>query len=42
MICNFTNKQTTLVWKDGLKVLGQMNMEEVLYKLRMEGAGNGQ
>ena len=42
MICNLTNKQTTLVWKDGLKVLGQMNMNEVLDKLRMEGVENGQ
>ena len=36
---NFKNRQTILVWKDGLKELGQMNMEEVLDKIRMEGKG---
>ncbi|MDA8055499.1 MAG: hypothetical protein M0Z77_07620 [Thermoplasmatales archaeon] len=39
---NFTHRQTTLVWKDGLKVIGQMSMEEVLDRLRMEGLRNGQ
>ncbi|MDA8056027.1 MAG: hypothetical protein M0Z77_10350 [Thermoplasmatales archaeon] len=39
---NFVQRQTTLVWKDGLKVLGQIDMEEVFDRLRMEGKGNGQ
>ena len=39
---NSKHRQTVLVWKDGLKELGQMNMEEVLDKMRMEGTGNGQ
>ncbi len=40
--CNFKNRQTILVWKDGLMELGQMNMEEVLDKIRMEGRENEQ
>ena len=40
--CNSKHKQTVLVWKDGLKELGQMDMDEVLDKIRMEGTGNGQ
>ena len=40
MSCNFRNRQTALVWKDGLKELGQMDMEEVRDKIRMEGREN--
>ena len=40
--CNIKNRQTILVWKDGLKELGQMNMEEVMDKIRMEGRENEQ
>ena len=40
--CNIKNRQTALVWKDGLKELGQMNMEEVLDKIRVEGMENEQ
>ena len=39
--CSIKNRQTILVWKDGLKELGQMDMEEVLDKIRMEGRENG-
>ena len=39
--CNSTHRQTVLVWKDGLKELGQMDIEEVLDKIRMEGKENG-
>ena len=39
---NSKHRQTVLVWKDGLKELGQMNMEEVLDKIRMEGRENEQ
>ena len=38
--CNSKHRQTVLVWKDGLKELGQVNMEEVLDKMRMEGREN--
>ena len=38
--CNSTHRQTILVWKDGLKGLGQRNLEEVLDKIRMEGWEN--
>lgn len=38
--CNIKNRQTILVWKDSLKELGQMNMDEVLDKMRMEGREN--
>ena len=40
--CNSTHRQTVLVWKDGLKELGQRNLEEVLDKIRMEGRENGE
>ncbi len=40
--CNFGHRQTTLVWKDGLKELGQRNLEEVLDEIRMERMENGQ
>jgi hypothetical protein len=38
--CNIKNRQTILVWKDGLKELGQMNLEEVLNAIKMEGREN--
>ena len=38
----FSKPRVLLVWKDGLKELGQMDMDEVLDKIRMEGTGNGQ
>ena len=37
---NFTDRQTILVWKDGLKEIGQRNLEEVLDVMRMEGREN--
>ena len=40
--CNIRNRQTILLWKDGLKELGQRSLEEVLDKVRMEGMGNEQ
>ena len=40
--CNIKNRQTILVWKDGLKELGQRSLEEVLEGIRMEGRENGQ
>ena len=40
--CNIKNRQTILVWKDGLKELGQRNLDEVLDEIRMEGGENGQ
>jgi hypothetical protein len=40
--CSGIHRQTTIVWKDGLKELGQMNLEEVLDKIRMEGKENGE
>ncbi len=40
--CNFKNRQTILVWMDGLKVLGQRSLGEVLDKVRMEGRENGE
>ena len=42
MSCNFKNQQTILVWKDGLKELGQRSLEEVLEEIRMEGRENEQ
>ena len=42
MSCNIKNRQTVLVWKDGLKELGQMDMEEVRDKIRMEGREHGE
>ena len=38
--CNIKNRQTILVWKDGLKVLGQRNLDEVLNAIKMEGREN--
>ena len=35
--CNIKNRQTILVWKDGLKELGQRNLEKVLEGIRKEG-----
>ena len=40
--CNIKNRQTILVWKDGLKELGQMNLEEVLNAIKMEGRENSE
>ena len=40
--CNSTHRQTVLVWKDGLKELGQRSLEEVLEEIRMEGRENEQ
>jgi hypothetical protein len=40
--CNIKNRQTILVWKDGLKELGQRSLDEVLDKNRMEGRENGE
>ena len=40
--CNIKNRQTILVWKDGLKELGQRSLEEVLEGIRMEGRENGE
>lgn len=37
---NSTHRQTILVWKNGLKELGQRNLEEVLDGIRMEGREN--
>ena len=39
--CNFKNRQTILVWKDGLKELGQRNLDEVLNAIKMGGRENG-
>jgi hypothetical protein len=33
---NSKHRQTVLVWKDGLKELGQRSLEEVLEGIRME------
>ncbi len=41
MRCNVAYRQTVLAWKDGLKILGQRSMEEVVDEMRMEGKGNG-
>jgi hypothetical protein len=38
--CNIKDRQTMLVWKDGLKELGQRSLEEVLEETRMEGREN--
>ena len=40
MGCNSTHRQTILVWKGGLKELGQRSLDEVLDKIRMEGREN--
>ena len=40
--CNSTHRQTVLVWKDGLKELGQRSLEEVLEEIRKEGRENEQ
>jgi hypothetical protein len=40
--CNIKNRQTILIWKDGLMELGQRNLEEVLEAIRMEGRENGE
>ena len=40
--CNIENRQTILVWKDGLKALGQRNLDEVLNAIKMEGRENEQ
>ena len=40
--CNIKNRQTILVWKDGLKGLGQRNLGEVLEAIRKEGRENGE
>ena len=40
--CNIKNRQTILVWEDGLKGLGQRNLDEVLDEIRMEGKENGE
>ena len=42
MSCNFKNRQTILVWKDGLKELGQRSLDEVMDEIRMEGRENEQ
>ena len=42
MSCNFKNRQTILVWKDGLKELGQRSLAEVLEETRMGGRENGE
>ena len=39
---NSEHRQTILVWKDGLKELGQRSLDEVLDKIRMEGRENGE
>ena len=38
--CNIKNRQTILVWKDGLKELGQRSLDEVMDEIRMEGREN--
>ena len=38
--CNSTHRQTVLVWKDGLKELGQRNLEDVLDAMKMGGREN--
>ena len=40
--CNIKNRQTILVWKDGLKELGQRSLYEVLNAIKMEGRENGE
>ena len=40
--CNIENRQTILVWKDGLKELSQRSMDEVLNAIKMERRENGQ
>ena len=40
--CNIKNRQTMLVWKDGLMELGQRSLEEVMDEIRMEGRENGE
>jgi hypothetical protein len=40
--CNIENRQTILVWKDGLKELGQRSLDEALEGIRMEGRENGE
>lgn len=42
MSCNIKNRQTILVWKDGLNILGQRNLDEVLDAIRMEGKENAE
>ena len=42
MSCNIKDRQITIVWKDGLKELGQRNLDEVLDAIRMEGRENGE
>jgi hypothetical protein len=36
------HRQTTIVWKDGLKELGQRKLDEVVDEIRMEGKENGE
>ena len=40
--CNIKDRQTILVWKDGLEELDQRNLEEVLEAIRKEGRENGE
>ena len=40
--CNIRNRQTILVWKDGLKELGQRSLDEVVDEIRMVGKENGE
>ena len=40
--CNIKNRQTILVWRDGLKELGQRNLKEILKEIRMEERENGE
>ncbi len=35
--CNGAYIQTTIVWKDGLKYLGQKTLNDVTDEIRMEG-----
>ncbi len=40
--CIIKNRQTMLVWKDGLMELGQRSLDEVLNAIKMEGRENGE